>query len=106
MGTKAPSLWASLAYSTKPKKKRSVAKILQYNKTKTKKNESDRELIRRTLVATSMKSTPMVLLTNGNDRDARRLHSITMQSVPFAMNWMLNGPVMFSLFATALVASY
>ena len=57
------------------------------------------------LVATSMKSTPIVLLTKGNDLDARRLHSMTMQSVPFAMNCMLNGPVMFSLLATALVAS-
>lgn len=30
-----------------------------------------------TLVATSMKSTPSVLETNGKDREARRLHSIT-----------------------------
>lgn len=52
-----------------------------------------------------MKSTPMVLLTNGNDLEARRLHSITMQSVPLAMNCMLNGPVMLSRFATAFVAS-
>lgn len=60
---------------------------------------------RLTLVATSMKSTPMVLLTKGKDLDARKLHSMTMQSVPLAMNCMLNGPVMFSRFATALVAS-
>lgn len=58
-----------------------------------------------TLVAISMKSTPMVLLTKGNDREARKLHSITKQSVPLAMNWMLNGPVMLSRFATALAAS-
>lgn len=30
-----------------------------------------------TLVATSMKSTPRVLDTKGNEREARKLHSIT-----------------------------
>src|SRR5271168_4340183 len=46
-------------------------------------------------VAISIKSTPITFETNGNDRDARTLHSITLMSLSFAMNWILKGPVTF-----------
>ena len=39
------------------------------------------------LAAASMKSTPMVLEMKGKERDARRLHSITITSLPLQMNW-------------------
>jgi len=45
-----------------------------------------------TLVARVIKFTSKVLLTKGNVREARRLHSITFTTLPFANNWMLNGP--------------
>ena len=35
---------------------------------------------------TSMKSTPTVLETNGTEREARRLHSMTITSEPLARN--------------------
>src|SRR5210317_1169649 len=38
-------------------------------------------------VAASIKSTPIVLETNGKEREARTLHSIHMTSVPLATNW-------------------
>mmetsp|Transcript_6234 Transcript_6234/g.17390 ORF Transcript_6234/g.17390 Transcript_6234/m.17390 type:complete len:217 (-) Transcript_6234:612-1262(-) len=47
-------------------------------------------------VASSIKLVWNVLLTNGNERDARRLHSITLTSFDLEMNWMLNGPVILS----------
>ena len=55
--------------------------------------------------AASMKSTPMVLEMNGNDRDARRLHSITITSLPLQMYCMLNGPVMCNSLTIFCVAS-
>ena len=41
-----------------------------------------------------MKLTPSTFETNGKLREARRLHSMTLTSLPLAMNWMLNGPWM------------
>ena len=41
----------------------------------------------------------MTFDTNGNERDARRLHSITLISLFLAKYWMLNGPEMFNSFA-------
>ena len=37
-----------------------------------------------------------------HDRDARKLHSITLMSLSFAMNWMLKGPVIFRAAAICL----
>ena len=47
-----------------------------------------------------MKSEPTVLDTNGNERDARRLHSMTSTSAPLASTCMLKGPVIASAAAT------
>ena len=47
-------------------------------------------------VASVMKLQLSVFETNGNERLARRLHSITLTSLPRARNWMLKGPVMLS----------
>ena len=50
----------------------------------------------RPMMAATASSTKFVwatLLTKGNDRDARRLHSMTLMALSLAMNWMLNGPV-------------
>ena len=49
-----------------------------------------------TRVARSMKLTLKIFETKGKERDARRLHSMTMMSLSLAMNWMLNGPLIFS----------
>ena len=54
-------------------------------------------------VARSMKFILKTFETKGNDLDALRLHSITLTSLFFAMNWMLKGPVMFRDFAICLV---
>ncbi len=56
-----------------------------------------------TLVAASMKLRLSTLDTNGKEREARRLHSITITWLSLARNWMLNGPVMFSERATWVV---
>jgi carbamoyl-phosphate synthase large subunit len=50
-------------------------------------------------VAVSMKLRFNTLETNGNERDARRLHSITFTSLFLARNCMLNGPEMFNSLA-------
>ena len=52
-------------------------------------------------VAVSMKLRFNTLLTNGNERDARRLHSITFTSRPLARYWILKGPEMLSSLAMA-----
>ena len=39
------------------------------------------------------------LLTNGNEREARRLHSMTNMSLSRAIYWILNGPLMWSAWA-------
>ena len=49
-----------------------------------------------TRVAMSMKLTFRIFETNGKLRDARRLHSMTLTSLPLAMNWMLKGPLISS----------
>ena len=43
--------------------------------------------------ASSTKFVRATLDTKGKDREARRLHSMTLISLSLAMNWMLNGPV-------------
>ena len=48
-----------------------------------------------TRVASEMKLQFMVLLMKGKDREALRLHSMTLTSLSRAMNWMLTGPEMF-----------
>ena len=48
-------------------------------------------------VARSMKLTLKIFEAKGKDRDARRLHSMTMMSLSRAMNWMLNGPLICKL---------
>ena len=40
-----------------------------------------------------LKSISKVLETNGNERDALKLHSITLISLSFDKNCILNGPV-------------
>ena len=52
-----------------------------------------------TFVASSMKFSFSTLLTKGNEREARRLHSMTLMSLSRARNWMLKGPEMFSSLA-------
>ena len=52
-------------------------------------------------VAVSMKFVLSTLLTNGKEREALRLHSMTLTSRPLARNCMLNGPEMFSSLAMA-----
>ena len=47
-------------------------------------------------VAISMKLIFNTLDTNGNEREARRLHSITLISFSRARYWMLNGPEILS----------
>jgi len=47
-------------------------------------------------VAVSMKLRFRIFDTKGNEREARRLHSMTFTSRFLARNWMLNGPEMFS----------
>jgi len=47
-------------------------------------------------VASSMKLIFSTLLTKGKLREARRLHSMTLISLPLARNWILNGPEMCS----------
>ena len=49
-----------------------------------------------TFVASSIRFIFSTLLTNGNERLARRLHSITLMSFSRARYWILNGPEMFS----------
>ena len=44
--------------------------------------------------AISMKFVLATLETKGKEREARRLHSMTLMSLSLAMNWMLKGPVM------------
>ena len=53
-------------------------------------------------VASSMKFIFSTLLTKGNEREARRLHSMTLMSFSRARNWMLNGPEMLSCSAIFL----
>ena len=50
-------------------------------------------------VAVSMRLRFNTLLTNGKERDARRLHSMTFTSRPLARNCILNGPEIFSSLA-------
>ena len=50
-----------------------------------------------------MKLQFIVLLMKGKDREARRLHSITLTSLSRAMNWMFTGPLM--LRASAIFAA-
>jgi hypothetical protein len=50
-----------------------------------------------------MKLQFIVLLMNGNDREARKLHSMTFTSLSRAMNWMFTGPEMFR--ASAILAA-
>eukprot|EP00967_Tisochrysis_lutea_P103562 scaffold156435_cov24-Tisochrysis_lutea.AAC.1 len=57
------------------------------------------------LVAVSMKFTPITLDENGHEREARRLHSITLTSPSLAMSCMLKGPVIFSAAASFSVIS-
>ena len=45
-------------------------------------------------VAASMKSRPIVFEANGKEREARKLHSMHISSVPLTTNWMLTAPVM------------
>ena len=52
-------------------------------------------------VARSMKLIFNTFDTKGKLRDARRLHSITLMSLFFARNCMLNGPDMLSALAIA-----
>ena len=47
----------------------------------------------RALVAIATKSTSSVLETKGNERDTRRLHSMTFSLLSLAISWILNGPV-------------
>ena len=54
-------------------------------------------------VASSIKLIFNTLLTKGKERLARRVHSITLISLPFARYWMLNGPEIFSSFAICLL---
>ena len=51
-------------------------------------------------VASSMKLIFSTLLTKGKLREARRLHSMTLISLPLARNWILNGPEMCSASAS------
>lgn len=46
-----------------------------------------------TLVAKAIKSVSKVLETNGNERETRRLHSITLSWLSLAINWILKGPI-------------
>ena len=50
-------------------------------------------------VAVSMKLRFRIFETKGNERLARRLHSMTFTSRFLARNWMLKGPLMLSSFA-------
>lgn len=45
-----------------------------------------------------MTSMPVTFDANGNECAACRLHSMTLISSFFAINWMLNGPVTLSAF--------
>ena len=56
-----------------------------------------------TLVAASMKLRLSTLDTKGKEREARRLHSMTMTRLSLARNWMLNGPLIDRLSATLVV---
>ena len=57
---------------------------------------------RITFAASLIRFAPVALDTNGRDRDARRLHSITSTSSFTQRNWVLNGPFTPSSFAMAL----
>ena len=50
-------------------------------------------------VAVSMKLRFRIFDTKGNEREARRLHSMTFTSRFLARNWMLKGPLIFSSLA-------
>mmetsp|Transcript_68195 Transcript_68195/g.162794 ORF Transcript_68195/g.162794 Transcript_68195/m.162794 type:complete len:236 (+) Transcript_68195:2966-3673(+) len=56
-------------------------------------------------VAIGMRGRSRALETNGNDREARTLHSITLSSSFFAISCMLKGPEMKSAWATAVMMS-
>ena len=48
------------------------------------------------MIAATASSTKFIrdtLETKGKEREARRLHSMTLMALSLAMNWMLNGPV-------------
>merc|ERR1719401_30146 len=49
-----------------------------------------------TRVAISMKLVLYVFEMNGMDREARRLHSMTLTSLSLQMNWTLKGPEIFN----------
>mmetsp|Transcript_2994 Transcript_2994/g.6274 ORF Transcript_2994/g.6274 Transcript_2994/m.6274 type:complete len:208 (-) Transcript_2994:1868-2491(-) len=54
-------------------------------------------------VAVSMKLTPVTLEEKGHEREARRLHSMTLMAPSLAMSCMLKGPVIWSASASLCV---
>lgn len=56
-------------------------------------------------VANSIRLTPTTFEMNGKDLEARTLHSMTLISLSFAMNWMLYGPVIFKALPILAVAT-